>query len=189
MQLFLDTEFTSLDRHAQLISIGMCAEDGALFYAEVEGIAPEACTPFVREVVLPLLSGHLLPRFDEAEKNSALILGRGNVIQVRQALQQWLLERDHHDGKHVVWADVLAWDWILFCDLFGNAFGIPKQIHYIPMDLATWLYAKGIDPDTDRTSLATIDCQIPPLRLERHHALYDAFLEQAIYHQLKGAQD
>lgn len=59
MKLFLDTEFSSLLAPAsQLISIALVAEDGREFYAErPPETYRESCTPFVKEVVLPLLSG------------------------------------------------------------------------------------------------------------------------------------
>jgi hypothetical protein len=53
MKIFLDTEFTDL-LDPQLISIGMVAETGEEFYAEVP-YPDEACTAFVREAVIPLL--------------------------------------------------------------------------------------------------------------------------------------
>ncbi len=54
MRIFIDTEFTD---HAQpdLISIGMAAEGGKTFYAELLDYRYEACTHFVREEVIPLL--------------------------------------------------------------------------------------------------------------------------------------
>jgi len=53
MNVFLDTEFTDLFDPV-LISIGMVADSGEEFYAELP--FPESrCTAFVREAVLPLL--------------------------------------------------------------------------------------------------------------------------------------
>lgn len=53
LKIFIDTEFTDfIDCH--LISLGMAAESGEVFYAEVP-YPEEACSPFVREAVIPLL--------------------------------------------------------------------------------------------------------------------------------------
>jgi predicted phosphodiesterase len=53
IKVFIDTEFTdSVDCH--LISLGMAAETGENFYAEVP-YPYEACSEFVRETVIPLL--------------------------------------------------------------------------------------------------------------------------------------
>jgi hypothetical protein len=53
LKVFVDTEFTNfIDAH--LISIGMAAESGEEFYAEIPYIVQQ-CSPFVREAVIPLL--------------------------------------------------------------------------------------------------------------------------------------
>lgn len=52
-KVFIDTEFTDfIDPH--LISIGMAAESGEEFYAEVP-YPDKRCSAFVREAVIPLL--------------------------------------------------------------------------------------------------------------------------------------
>lgn len=53
LKIFLDTEFTDFV-DPQLISLGMVAETGEEFYAEVP-YQNEACSEFVRETVVPLL--------------------------------------------------------------------------------------------------------------------------------------
>jgi FMN phosphatase YigB (HAD superfamily) len=58
--LFMDTEFTDLDSLAlpELISIGLVAEDGQTFYAELSGNWEEDdCSYFTKAEVLPLLEG------------------------------------------------------------------------------------------------------------------------------------
>jgi hypothetical protein len=53
LKVFIDTEFTDfIDCH--LISIGMAAESGEDFYAEVP-YPDQACSAFVREAVIPQL--------------------------------------------------------------------------------------------------------------------------------------
>lgn len=68
-----------------------------------------------------------------------------------------------------------AYDWVLFCDLFGGALHIPSHIHYIVRDLATLLLCKGMDPDTDRFAMAFGEHNPPPAGLARHNALADAW--------------
>ena len=57
MQIFIDTEFTTLTHEARLISFGAVSEDGREFYCELTPVVPEECSAFVREIVLPLLEG------------------------------------------------------------------------------------------------------------------------------------
>lgn len=56
MLLFLDTEFTSLEEEADLISIGLVKEDGDFFYGELPKSDWEfGASIWVRENVVPLL--------------------------------------------------------------------------------------------------------------------------------------
>lgn len=61
MQVFSDTEFTTLDNkngYPFLISIGCVAQDGREFYAELSDTWHEGlCSDFVIKTVLPLLNG------------------------------------------------------------------------------------------------------------------------------------
>jgi hypothetical protein len=54
MRIFIDTEFTN-HVHPDLISIGIAAEGGQVFYAERTDYRHENCTSFVRSEVIPLL--------------------------------------------------------------------------------------------------------------------------------------
>mgnify|MGYP003705540817 CR=1 FL=1 len=57
MLIFLDTEFTDFI-DTELISIGLVDENGREFYAESTQYRQEACSDFVRQVVVPLLGQH-----------------------------------------------------------------------------------------------------------------------------------
>jgi hypothetical protein len=54
-RVFLDTEFTNF-RNPRLISVGLAAEDGRVFYCELaQGWEVAHCSSFVLDTVLPLL--------------------------------------------------------------------------------------------------------------------------------------
>ena len=57
MRIYYDTEFTSLDANAawDMISAGFVAETGLEWYVEITDYLQEDCSPFVVEMVLPLL--------------------------------------------------------------------------------------------------------------------------------------
>jgi hypothetical protein len=69
-KIFIDTEFTDFI-HIHLISIGMVAESGEEFYAEVS-YPDKECSAFVREAVIPLL-GRLPDAFCSIDDLSAKI--------------------------------------------------------------------------------------------------------------------
>jgi hypothetical protein len=75
---------------------------------------------------------------------------QGSKEEIVAALRNYLSTFE----EVVIWADVPAYDWVLFCELFGGALSLPKNIHYIVRDLATLLEAKGFDVDTDRFAFA-----------------------------------
>jgi hypothetical protein len=177
-KIFLDTEFTGLHQHTSLISIGLAAENGGMFYAEMTDFDSDQLNPWALENVLPLLSGNLRAGANTKVEDSMFV--RGDQFDIGRVLRNWFTR---FGGRHSVeiWADVLAWDWVLFCELFGGGFGIPEQIHYIPKDLSTLLCLKGIDPDTKREDLGVVEWSHPDLKLAKHHALYDALLEKSVY--------
>ena len=180
-KIFLDTEFTGLHQHTTLISVGLAAENGNVFYAELTDYNKTQADEWIRLNVLPLLSGNLAcDAFSDAQPT---VLCGGTRQEVSLALRRWLAR---YGGKNSVeiWADVLAWDWVLFCELFGGAMMLPEQVFYIPFDLSTLLKLKGVGPETIREELGEERWTHPILNLAKHHALYDALLEKDIFENI-----
>ena len=70
-----------------------------------------------------------------------------------QGLREWFKELDGWANPNTpveIWSDCLAYDWVLFNELFGGAFGIPENVYYIPFDICTLFKMKNIDPDVSR---------------------------------------
>jgi hypothetical protein len=144
--IFIDTEFSGLHQNAQLISLALVPENGPWFYAVLSDVDTETLPAWHQQNIVPqlLLTDEQLAQlppghyFCDTKEN------------ITKALLKFLAGFD----QVTMWADVPAYDWVLFCELFGGAFGLPKNIHYIVRDLATLLEAKGYNIDTDRFSLA-----------------------------------
>jgi hypothetical protein len=170
MKLFFDTEFTGFHQGTTLISIGCVAENGNTFYAELTDFDRSQVNDWVRDNVLSKLTHQgeqqLLKGGDA--RSSCVI---GDKAWVARHLGEWLGQF----GQVEMWSDCLAYDWVLFCQLFGGAFEIPKNVYHIPFDLATLLKLKGIDPDTNRDVFAALPGEA------KHHALYDAEIIKACY--------
>src|ERR1035437_8237030 len=126
VRLFFDTEFTGLHQNTTLISIGIISEDGkAYFYAELDDYDKSQVDDWVKENVIK----NLVSNKPEMSKN----LVKGNKEHVRAKLEEFLAS---FKGKTIeFWADVLAYDWVLFCELFGGAMNIPKNAYYVPCEL------------------------------------------------------
>lgn len=171
--LFLDTEFTGLERRGELISLGMVAEENQWFYAEFTDYNPALLSDWHRENVLPYL--YFGPAIPTQAAPAGCVLMQGDGGQIVQALRHWLTGF----GSVEIWADVLAYDWVFFCELFGGALHIPKNIFYMPMDFATLLWAHHLDPDTDRLALSGL-----PADTKRHNALTDAKILNRCFYEL-----
>lgn len=172
--LYLDTEFTSLNQHAHLLSIALVSDTGASFYAEFTDYPASAITPWITE--------NVLANFCLTDKNQPKLKGKhwrlkSNRKNIISALGKFLEQFD----TIKIWADHVAYDWVLFCELFGGALKLPSNIHYMPLDLPTVLYIHGIDPDIDRSKWVgkSIIKTFPKLARKRHNALYDACLLKA----------
>lgn len=103
MLVFLDTEFTDfLD--PKLISIGMIADSGEEFYAEVP-FPDSSCSAFVREAVIPLLNQY---------PNAYC-----PVSQIGMRIRTWL-EIIKRRGEDMEICVDYQTDWDLFADAMEN---------------------------------------------------------------------
>lgn len=169
MKIFFDTEFTGLHQKTTLVSIGLVSEDGRTFYAESNVYDEKQVDDWVRENVIE----HL--RFSEYSSKPKLDLEhyamKGSRHDIRDKLYEWLEQWESVE----IWSDCYAYDWVLFCDLFGDALTLPPNVYYIPFDLATLLKVKGIDPNISREEYAGMADGT------KHNALWDAKVIRACY--------
>ncbi len=171
LKIFLDTEFTGLNQQSSLISIALIAETGEEFYGELTDYDQHNISSWVIKNVLSQLN----------DKNATNIL-KGTQKEIAEGIKEWLNQFSKEGSSIQIWADCYAWDWILFCELFGGAFGIPSIIHYMPMDLATLFDIKTGKPDTSRFDF--IKDEIFNKNWIQHHALHDAKVEKLCYDKL-----
>lgn len=115
--IYLDTEFTSLNRYtAKLISFALVVQGGPEFYVELTDNWNEAdCSDFVCEIVLPQLDLTTYGRTTE---------------QARLELQAFLQTL----GDVKIASDAPSWDWPMLMNLAGPA-GFPANVHAEPFDL------------------------------------------------------
>ena len=169
-RIVLDTEFTTLQQDAQLISLALVADSGEKFYAVFDDFDEKALSPFVEKNVLPYLN---------IQNDNTLT---GNTQQIRSAITDWLDALEQQDSKFEFWADVPHYDWVLFCELFGGSLNLPKNIHFMCLDIATLLMANGIDHQTERIKL--IDQAEIKDKYQIHNALSDAEIGMTLLKKL-----
>ena len=173
MRVFFDTEFTGLHRNTTLISIGLVSEDGRTFYAEFNDFDQTQLNDWLRDNVL----SHL--QFIGIDSSTPILNLEHHVMKsnrhgVTLALSDWLAQFESIE----MWADCPAYDWVLFCDLFGGSLHVPKEIFPNAFDVATLLNLAGIDPTVNRDEFVGLsDVTI-------HNALDDARLAKACYEKV-----
>ena len=176
MNIFFDTEFTGLHKNTSLVSLGLVTECGRTFYAEFTDYKHTQITNWLEENIIKNLR---LPILNDHQKNYIIDEGvglsvRGDSQFIAGVLSAWLISL----GEHIyIWGDCPAYDWVLFCELFGGAMHIPACIFYVPLDLCTFLLSNGYDPDVSRRGLSGMN-------LVTHNALDDALMVKACWEKV-----
>ena len=191
MKIFFDTEFSGLHQNTTLISIGMISEDGRKFYAEFNDYDKTQVDSWLQENVIDNLLFKAPPKNQQeyymSSRTEDNIIGndlyesynldmRGSTEEIKVELEKWISQFDSVE----MWSDCLAYDWVLFCQIFGQAFNIPKNVCYIPFYICTMMKLKGINPDISREEF--IESSVSGMK---HNALYNAKVIKACYEKLK----
>jgi len=172
-KIFFDTEFTGLHQNTTLVSIGFISECGRSFYAELTDYDKTQIDEWVQNNVIGNLTNQLMLNnsFDGTEN----VRCKCDLPLLKLYLEQWLSQF----GRIEMWSDCLSYDWVLFNQIFGHAFNIPKNVYYIPFDICTLFYAKGIDADISREEFTGLTGNSV-----KHNALWDAIVIRECYLKL-----
>lgn len=188
-KIFFDCEFTGLHKNTTLISIGLIAETGQSFYAELTDYDKSQVDEWLEKNVIARLdapNGHGIKTNEFHHHTKGKIAVCGDSAYIKEQVEKWLSQFEEVE----MWSDCISHDWVLFCDLFGHAFSIPKNVYYIPFDICTLMKIKGIDPDTNREKFVKKHFEtsrifaVEPKPLIKHHALFDAMVIKECYNIL-----
>lgn len=188
-ELYFDMEFTGLHKNSTVISIGIVSDTNEMFYAELTDYDVTQCNSWIEKNVIAnlVLENNTLPEFFNIKTTTI----KGTREEVRKEFYKWV---DNVYGKKkddkdliTIFSDCLAYDWVLFIDLFyDTALNLDNRFYYIPIDLCTLLYScHSGDPDVNREKY--IDDYIAedgttlPYSDKKHNALWDAIvIKQAV---------
>lgn len=112
MRIFLDTEFIEDGKTIDLISIGLVRADFREYYAECLECDLTRASDWVRQNVLPQLSGDRRPRD---------VIAREIVAFVGPEPEFWGYYADY--------------DWVALCQLYGTMMDLPKGWPMFCMDI------------------------------------------------------
>lgn len=109
MRYFIDTEFIEDGKTIDLISIGIVANDGRLYYAESTEVDWSKADPWIKNNVIPDLKA-------------------GGTLRDKKQIKEEILNFCDFDkyGKPEFWAYYADYDWIVFCQLFGKMIDLPR---------------------------------------------------------------
>jgi hypothetical protein len=146
LKLFLDCEFSQLNKDTKLISMALVAESGQEFYVELlDTYDVTDCSEFVIEHVLPQLNPSVYGE---------------TLVEAQTSLSGFLA---CFDAMLEICTDAPDWDWNFFCDLAYVDHRWPANVINRPTNLIT-LFSK-VSTDTLQ------DVDLPDLP---HYALLDA---------------
>jgi len=173
--LFYDTEFSGLHQNTTLISIGIISDNNKTFYAEFNDYDEKQVDKWIKDNVIENLTMESFDKFLPEYTGEKEYNIKGSTKEIKKLLIKWLEQFDEIE----IWSDCLSYDWVLFNEIFGGAFSIPKNIYYIPFDLCTLLKIKDIDPDISREEYGEMK-----EGEQKHNALWDAKVIKACYDKL-----
>ncbi|MBY8928133.1 3'-5' exoribonuclease [Pseudomonas sp. Wu6] len=161
MKLFLDCEFTRLNRDTKLISLALVSEAGHEYYVELtDTYLVGDCSDFVIQNVLPQLN---------------LAAHGQTLVEAQTSLLAFL---SNLEGLLEICSDAPDWDWDLFCRLAYVNHRWPANVANRPTNLI--LLCRHLEADDIGNGT------LPELP---HHALLDVRLLADLYRRLTAGSN
>lgn len=161
MRYFLDTEFSERgpDHAIELISVGLVTEGDLHYYGVSSGFYTPTCNNWVKENVLPNLS-----------IEQGVIVERKSLKTIRADILAFI-----GSDKPEFWGYYSAYDWVVFCQIFGTMMDLPKG----------WpMYCRDLKQECDRLG----NPRLPDVGKNEHNALADARWNRSTYFFLKDQE-
>lgn len=150
MRYFIDTEFID-GKIIDLISIDIVSENNRTYYAINQDCDYFKASKWVKENIIYKLKSYLtVEEYYKLYKNKN---------QIKQDIIEFI------DDKPEFWGYYSAYDWVVFCQLFGD---LPKHFPIYCRDLKQLLDDRG-------------NPKIPFESTSKHNALCDAIWNKQVY--------
>lgn len=120
MKFWFDTEFIDDGKTIDLISIGVVSEDGRSYYAESLECDLTRAHQWVKDNVVPHLTGVLKPR---------AVIARDLIAFMGESPE--------------IWSYFCPYDWIAICQLYGRMIDLPKGWPHFCLDVKQLSVSKG----------------------------------------------
>lgn len=163
VRYYLDTEFDETSDHLVLLSLALRAQDGRELYLVSSDFSLSLCNPWVLKHVIPYL--HTLP---------ASFVGSKDVFAIR--IESFL----SNDAEPVFWGYYSAYDWFLFCRLWGGMLCMPTRFPKVCLDLKQ--LADTLIPGVNYKDAC-------PPGVTRHNALADVRWNETLFNFIVDTAD
>ncbi len=179
MKYFIDTEFSEKPNTIDLISIGIVNESGESLYAinkECDVAKIFNTNNWVRDnVLLPIYRGNIVG--DQRNRRdftaSEMVFLFDEIGTSILDLREGILEFIGDDKNPEFWGYYSAYDWVVFCWIFGKMIDLPKGFPMYCLDIKQLMISKGLDKEWKR-----VNCPDPE---GKHDALVDAKWNKKLY--------
>lgn len=179
--IYFDTEFTGLYRDTTLISMGLVTEDEHRLYLEFNDYNEHQCDDWIQQNVLNNLYSQ--NDVDQFASNKLNRYNYGSKKENTLVLKDWL-DNLYEDEIQLV-SDCCHYDMMLFIDLFGNAFDLPKYInpvcHDINQDIAYYFNLTEKQAFDKSREDILVEYNDTVKDVKKHNSLYDAEVIKNIY--------
>lgn len=161
MRYYLDTEFDETKDHLVLLSLGLRGEDDRELYLVSADFNATLCNSWVQANVLP----HLHDFVPKDHLPAKYVMPKDRFAE---RIELFLT----HDGNPEFWGYYCAYDWVLFCRLWGGMLRMPGRFPKICYDLKQIadVLLPGVDFKADN-----------PKESPKHNALADARWNQQLH--------
>lgn len=190
MNIYFDTEFTGLHQDTHLLSIGMIDENHRVLYVEKMITEKEVSqiTEWIHRNVIHnfeqynfALHEQLMYYKSSRDARTHVVRTNASDEELKDAMEEYL--KPYSDVQLV--SDVCHYDMVLFIDIFGTAFDLPKNVnascHDINQDIASYYHITEREAfDRSREEILSDLGKSVPL-IGKHNSLYDAFVIKEIY--------
>lgn len=141
MRYFLDTEFIERGHGypIELISIGLVAEDGREYYAVSQDFNPRHAAPWVKDNVLSLLP----PRSCTPHLAGTRLFRDSQAWRPLSQIAADIAQFIGKDSAPEFWGYYSDYDWVVFCQIFGDMSNLPPRWPMYCRDLRQELDAGG----------------------------------------------
>lgn len=178
MKIFFDFEFTGLHKATTPISLGLITENGDKFYAEFNDYDESQCDDWIKENVISKLKYAEYLHFFENDEVNKIFTIKHDKLTISDALKTWLSKFKNIE----FWGDCVAFDWVLFADLYfmgGMARKYPNNFtSYQAYDIFTVLKMEYYDCKKNRHEILGLDNKD-----NQHNPLYDAEITMKLYNR------